>query len=200
MEQYIKFILLSYLMLYFLLLLLIPSVIVHKKIGKSPVVMSASDDAHGLIAKYFFIWMVLAAVYVLAFSAFPSVYPCFQPMAYLENNSLRISGLAIMIVSLVWTSAAQINMQASWRVGIDENQKTDLVQTGIFRISRNPIYLGMILSVIGLFMLTPNSFTLLLAVAGYMLVQVQVRLEEDFLYRMHGQVYLDYKHQVRRFI
>jgi len=200
MVQYFKLILPVYLLVYFLLLLIIPAVIVRRKIGKSPVVLSASDDAHGLIAKYFLVWMLLAAIYVALYAIYPASYPYFLPMTYMENNTLRIFGLVILIASLVWTSAAQVNMQASWRVGIDETQKTELVHTGIFHLSRNPIYLGMIFTIVGLFLLTPNAFTILLAVVGYVLVQIQVRLEEDFLYKMHGQAYLDYKNSVRRFI
>jgi protein-S-isoprenylcysteine O-methyltransferase Ste14 len=200
MYQYLKFILPVYIILYFVVLLVVPAMVVGKKIGKSPIVLSASDDAHGLIARYFLVWVVLASVYIILFVACPACYVYFMPMSYLENNTLTICGLAIMVVSLIWTSAAQINMQASWRVGIDEKQKTELVKTGIFRFSRNPIYLGMIVSVLGLFLVTPNAFTLLLVVLGYVLIQIQVRLEEEFLYKMHGQAYLDYKNSVRRFI
>jgi len=46
----------------------------------------------------------------------------------------------------------------------------------------------------------PNAFTLLLAVVGFMLVQIQVRLEEEFLSKTHGENYLHYKSSVRRFI
>jgi protein-S-isoprenylcysteine O-methyltransferase Ste14 len=200
MDQYLKFILPAYLMVYFIVLLLIPAAVVGRKIGKSPLILSASDDAHGLIAKYFLVWLILAGVYVAVFSLYPASYPYFLPMTYMESDILRISGLAILFISLVWTSAAQINMQASWRVGIDEKQKTELVRTGIFRFSRNPIYLGMIISTVGLFLVTPNGFTLLLAVLGYVLVQIQVRLEEEFLYKMHGPDYINYKKSVRRFI
>ena len=200
MTQYLPFILPAYIILYAVLLLVVPSLIVSKKIGKSPVVLSASDDAHGLIAKYFGAWMVLASIYIIVFVIYPAGYRYFMPMDYLQNETLTICGMAILTVSLIWTSAAQMNMQASWRVGIDEKQKTELVDTGIFHYSRNPIYLGMIATIIGLFLVTPNAFTVLLVVIGYVLIQIQVRLEEEFLYRMHGQVYLDYKKSVRRFI
>ena len=200
MNQYLTFILPGYIVFYLLVLLVVPTLIVYRRIGKSPVVLSASDDAHGLIAKYFLVWMVLASIYIVLFTVYPAGYKYFMPMSYMENNILIICGLAILAVSLIWTSAAQINMQSSWRVGIDEKQKTELVNTGIFHFSRNPIYLGMIVSVLGLFLVTPNAFTLILVVLGYVLIQIQVRLEEEFLYKMHGQGYLDYKNSVRRFI
>ena len=200
MHQYLKIILPAYIVLYFLVLMIAPAVIVRRKIGKSPIVLSAADDAHGLIAKYFLVWMILVSIYIILFAAYPAFYSYFLPLTYLGSDALTISGLFILGVSLIWTSAAQINMHASWRVGIDEKQKTELVNTGIFRVSRNPIYLGMIASILGLFLVTPNAFTILLLALGYVLIQVQVRLEEDFLYKMHGKAYLDYKESVRRFI
>jgi len=55
------------------------------------------------------------------------------------------------------------------------------VQTGIFRRSRNPIFLGMIATLIGFFLTIPNALTLLLLALGFVLIQNQVRLEEEFL-------------------
>jgi len=200
MYQYLQLILLVYIVIYFLVLLVIPALMVRRKIGKSPIVLSASDDAHGLIAKYFVVWMVLVSIYIILFATSQVFYSYFLPVTYPGGNIMTICGLVILAISLVCTSAAQINMQGSWRVGIDDKQKTELVQTGTFKISRNPIYLGMIASILGLFLVTPNAFTLFLAAIGCVLIQVQVRLEEDFLSKMHGQLYLDYKNSVRRFI
>ena len=189
-----------YILLYFLVLMVAPALIVRRKIGKSPIVLSAADNTHGLIARYFLVWMILVSIYIIVFAAYPAFYSYFIPVTYLGSNTLTIFGLAVLGASFIWTSAAQINMHASWRVGIDEKQKTKLVNTGIFSVSRNPIYLGMIASILGLFLVTPNAFTILLLALGYVLIQVQVRLEEDFLYKMHGKAYLDYKESVRRFI
>jgi protein-S-isoprenylcysteine O-methyltransferase Ste14 len=58
----------------------------------------------------------------------------------------------------------------------------------------------MIMSLVGLFLVTPNAFSLLFLTLGYILIQVQIRLEEEFLYRQHGEKYLDYLIKVRRLI
>jgi protein-S-isoprenylcysteine O-methyltransferase Ste14 len=200
MSQYLRIILPAYCVLYFLFLIVIRAWAVQKQIGKNPVFFSFSDDLHGLVSKYFGIWMALLFVYTLLFSVYPSAYPYFMPMDYFESNLVKTAGLIILATSLIGTYIAQGNMKKSWRVGIDQQQKTDLVTTGIFRYSRNPIYVGMLASIIGLFMVTPNGFTLLLLVIGYLLIQVQVRVEEDFLLGMHGDEYVNYKASVRRFI
>jgi protein-S-isoprenylcysteine O-methyltransferase Ste14 len=50
---------------------------------------------------------------------------------------------------------AQYQMSNSWRIGIDEKNKTELVTKGIF-YSRNPIFLGMIISILGIFLILPT--------------------------------------------
>ena len=95
---------------------------------------------------------------------------------------------------------AQNHMKKSWRIGIDEDVKTELVQNGLFKISRNPIFLGMRTMLLGLFLIIPNAVTLVVLIAGELLAQIQVRLEEEFLTRTHGESYRAYQKQVRRWL
>jgi protein-S-isoprenylcysteine O-methyltransferase Ste14 len=57
----------------------------------------------------------------------------------------------------------------------------------------------MMLTLLGLFLVMPNAVTLLVLCLGVMLIQIQVRLEEDFLSRAHGDDYADYR-DVRRWL
>jgi len=200
MNNYLRYILPAYCVLYFLFLIVIRAWDVRRQIGKNPVLLSFSDDLHGLVGKYFAIWMIMLCIYTMLYSLFPTTYQYFLPMDYLNSEAIKISGLVILAASLTGTYIVQGNMKKSWRVGIDEQQKTELITGGIFSYSRNPIYVGMLASIVGLFMVTPNGFTLLLMAVGFILIQVQVRVEEDFLQKMHGQSYLNYKASVRRFI
>jgi protein-S-isoprenylcysteine O-methyltransferase Ste14 len=91
-------------------------------------------------------------------------------------------------------------MGESWRIGIDEEHRTPLVRKGVFGVSRNPIFLGMISTLLGLFLVTPNAVTLLVLGLGVVLIQIQVRLEEEFLSSAHGEDYEEYRREVRRWL
>jgi protein-S-isoprenylcysteine O-methyltransferase Ste14 len=91
-------------------------------------------------------------------------------------------------------------MGASWRIGIDSAHNTTLVQTGVFSISRNPIFLGITFTLFGLLFVIPNAITLLVVVLGVVLVNIQVRLEEEYLKTTHGEEYAGYARRVRRWL
>ena len=126
------------------------------------------------------------------------IYSYLVPISYLQTKTLTIIGLALIHIALVWISIAQFQMSNSWRIGIDEENKTKLVTDGVFLISRNPIFLGMIISVLGLFFIVPNALTFFLTITTYIIIQIQIRLEEEFLQKQHAQDYLNYKLKTRR--
>jgi protein-S-isoprenylcysteine O-methyltransferase Ste14 len=118
----------------------------------------------------------------------------------LEARTVRVVGWVLLFAALAWLLAAQVQMGASWRIGIDSQHRTALVQGGLFAISRNPIFLAMRVTLLGLFLVLPSAATLSLLVAGEILMQVQVRLEEEHLASLHGAEYAAYCQRVRRWL
>ncbi|MDZ4715042.1 MAG: isoprenylcysteine carboxylmethyltransferase family protein [Cytophagales bacterium] len=200
MEQILRLILPTYFIIYFGLAFVLKSVIVARRIGKNPVVLPKDDSAYGLIGFYFKLTLIAMFVYVLVFAFFPTWYDKFLPITQIDIVTLKHVGLGLLAVALIWTTIAQGHMKNSWRIGIDTETKTELITTGLFSLSRNPIFFGMIISLLGLFLTTPNALTGLFLIQGYVLIQIQIRLEEEFLIKQHGQHYLDYKQKVRRII
>jgi protein-S-isoprenylcysteine O-methyltransferase Ste14 len=200
MEQILRITLPIYFIIYFGVAFVLKSLIVAKRIGKNPLVLPKDDSAYGLIGLYFKLTLIAMFIYVLAYSLFPTWHSIFLIIPSLDNETIKYIGLVVLAVSLVWTIIAQGHMKNSWRIGIDTETKTELVTTGLFGLSRNPIFFGMILSLIGLFLVSPNALTFLFLILGYVLIQIQIRLEEEFLTNEHGQKYIDYKHKVRRLI
>ena len=90
-----------------------------------------------------------------------------------------------MSASLVIILVAQNQMGQSWRIGVDYDHRTEFVQRGLFRYSHNPIFAGIMLSVIGYFLILPNAIILLIMMLDLALIQVQIRLEEQHLATEH---------------
>lgn len=195
-----KTFLLLYLFLFFGLAMVLPSYRVWKTTGVNPYKLGASDSAHDYIGILFRLTLIATVVIVFLFAFLPGFYNYLVPIAYLTHPTLNMIGVLLLSISVVWVLIAQVHMQKSWRIGIDEDVKTELVQTGLFKLSRNPIFLGMRVMLLGLFLVLPSAASLVILIAGDLLIQIQVRLEEEFLTRMHGETYKTYKHQVRRWL
>lgn len=178
----------------------IPTYRTYKQTGINPITFGKNDNAHDYIGFIMKVLIVLLFVAVLTYSMSEKMYSYLVPISYLQTQILTITGLALIHIALVCISFAQFQMSNSWRIGIDEENKTKLVTDGVFSISRNPIFLGMIISVLGLFLILPNTLTFFLTITTYIVIQIQIRLEEEFLQKQHAQDYVNYKLKTKRLL
>jgi protein-S-isoprenylcysteine O-methyltransferase Ste14 len=124
-----------------------------------------------------------------------------EPADVLDRTWAHLAGLALCGIGIVGTFAAQMAMGTSWRIGVDPEERTELVTGGVFRLCRNPIYSFMIVAWAGFALLVP---TWVAPVAGALLIiglEIQVRLvEEPHLVRTHGEPYGAWASRVGRFV
>ena len=113
---------------------------------------------------------------------------------------LQWTGLAIAAIGVAFFIVAMLTMADSWRAGIPDSDKTAFVQRGIYRISRNPAFVGFDMMYIGLLMAFPNIIHLLFAVFPVVMLHLQIRQEENFLRKTFGAEYEEYCKKVRRYI
>jgi protein-S-isoprenylcysteine O-methyltransferase Ste14 len=106
---------------------------------------------------------------------------------------LCLGGVLILALSLV-------SFGSNFRVGIDADQPGRLVTTGIFAMSRNPIYVGFFLFLLGQFLAFPSWTTVTALAFAAVLFHRQVLREEDFMRQRYGQEYTEYCGRVRRYV
>ncbi|MBN8700345.1 MAG: isoprenylcysteine carboxylmethyltransferase family protein [Chitinophagales bacterium] len=200
MQTFLKIYLPIYLVLYLAVAFVLPTYRTWKQTGVNPVTFGKTDTAHNYIGFLMKLLIALLFVALLIFSFNIPTYEYLLPVWYLQHPIILYSGLALIHIALLWVVIAQFQMSKSWRIGIDEENKTELVTAGLFSISRNPIFLGMILSVTGIFLIIPNALTFFLCLSTYFVIQIQIRLEEEFLIKQHGDEYLHYKQKTRRLL
>lgn len=123
-----------------------------------------------------------------------------EPVGLLDGRAGHALGLVLYGMGLVGTLVAQGAMGRSWRIGVDESERTELVITGPFAIVRNPIFAAMIPGFLGLTLMVPNIVALagFLALVGALELQVRF-VEEPYLLRTHGEGYAMYASRVGRF-
>jgi protein-S-isoprenylcysteine O-methyltransferase Ste14 len=113
----------------------------------------------------------------------------------------------LLVASMVLLAGGLVGLagvRAFLRAGTSANplrpeQASRLVAEGIYRHSRNPMYLALLLALAawGIWL---GSVPALLVLPGFVLVmnRLQIQPEEQALARLFGAHYLDYRHRVRR--
>ena len=186
--------------LYVMLALVWPTVRLWRQTGAIAYVLPASDDAYGFVSTCMKVLIGVLFAYLIVQLAWPALPRHLGPLAALQSPGWRAAGWTALALALAWTLAAQAQMGASWRIGIDTSMPTPLVRRGLFTISRNPIFLGMRVALAAPVCIQPNALTLALFLSGDLVIQFQVRLEEAFLAQQHGQAYAQYCLAVRRWL
>ena len=76
----------------------------------------------------------------------------------------------------------------------------ELVTTGIFAFSRNPIYVFLDLWFLGIFLINGTLLFLIFAVLAFAVVHWQIRQEEAYLSKLYGQPYNEYRSRTKRYV
>lgn len=103
-------------------------------------------------------------------------------------------------VSIVWFTVTLHIFGKSFRVGIDESTKGQLITGGTFAVSRNPVYLAFIVFFIGIFLAYSGICTAVFLVLLAVTIHRQILREEKFLAGHYGSEYEEYCKKTRRYL
>jgi protein-S-isoprenylcysteine O-methyltransferase Ste14 len=127
-------------------------------------------------------------------------WPLVSTQTFFCSNAIAWIGVGLCFIGLLVLLLSLVSFGRSFRVGIDVDQPDKLVTTGIFAVSRNPIYVGFALVLVGQFLVFPNWIPLVYLAAGVLLFHRQVLREEGFMRQHYGQEYAEYCRRVRRYL
>jgi protein-S-isoprenylcysteine O-methyltransferase Ste14 len=153
-----------------------------------------------LSAVGFKLMLVLIIASIFCLNIGEAAYPYTMPAPWLEVAVAQYLGLLFLCAGFFLIVVAQYQMRASWRIGLDDKVKTELVRKGLYRYSRNPIYFGIFCVLIGYFCSMPSGLTLTALVLGFFVLQITVIAEEEYLRQSQGEDYVKFVAQVRRWL
>lgn len=91
-------------------------------------------------------------------------------------------------------------MKDSWRAGIPDKDKTELVTNGIYKFSRNPAFLGFDFMYAGVLLMYFNPLTAVFSLFAAVTLHLQILQEEKYLTSVFGSSYTAYKSRVFRYL
>lgn len=200
MREMLTLFLPAYFLLFFGFVFLWRTWITFRLTGVNPYRLLGNPGPEEVTSRYFRLLPFLSLLVMVVYLLPEQFYAYLGPLHWLHSEPLQWLGVVFMSAALAIIVVAQGQMGKSWRIGVDYDHRTEFVQRGLFKYSRNPIFAGIMLSVIGYFLVLPNAVTLLIMVLDLALMQVQIRLEEQHLAAEHGEVYQRYCDGVRRWV
>lgn len=183
------------LVLFFSILFL--RIILLKKRGIQAVVFAKTHPSD-----YFLMPIMFLLVYVAFASSLPLLpFPKILLKPLFESNVIAWIGILISGTGVVAFAMSLVAFGNSFQMGIDTENPDKLITTGIFSISRNPVYVAFILFFLGLILAHPNVVFIVVLFALYIpILHRQIVREEDFLKVQYGEEYLNYAKKVRRYL
>lgn len=140
-----------------------------------------------------FIWMVC-----LFRLFYPNVDNYLGMMNFLELSSIIIMGLILLTLGFLSTALIHCNLGKEWRSGIDPSGPNELISSGLYKFSRNPMYVCIAIAQLGFFFAMPSVFSLSCLIIGLYTLNRQTLEEEIHLSKKFPTAYAAYSSKVRR--
>ena len=117
-----------------------------------------------------------------------------------QNDYWKITGMLLCATGLIFAILARIHLGENWSARITIKENHELIQSGPYAITRNPIYSGFLLAFTGCSM----SLGLLKGYLGIFLlvacILIKISKEEAFMQEVFGEKYRVYMTKVKRLI
>ena len=119
--------------------------------------------------------------------------------AITELSIPKQQAIFLTLISIVLIAVSLINLGSATRLGLPQ-ESTQFKTKGLYKISRNPMYLGFNLLSLSAILLTGNFIVLVLGTYSIFTYHQIIQAEETFLEARFGEKYCAYKNKVRRYI
>ncbi|HYJ85413.1 MAG TPA: isoprenylcysteine carboxylmethyltransferase family protein [Pyrinomonadaceae bacterium] len=187
----------------FSLIILVKTLYLRLKRNINPIAIGGGKRGLVLAVEVFAFTALLAWMVEILLYAFHSefrIFPWPLDIQLIDSLVAKLIGVVLISIGCVLFIMAYVSFGDSWRVGFDVKSPGALVTTGVFSISRNPIYLFLNLWFIGTFLINGGLIFLIFAILAVVVQHWQILQEEAFLTNLYGQPYKNYLARTGRYV
>lgn len=171
---------------------------VRKQIGRSP-----NLKPRGAKEKILWVgWLLVILVWVGQSFVVrtENAWPGVALFPVLLNLPWFVSGIVLVVGGYACTLWCYVAMGNTWRIGVNKNEKTTLVERGPYRAIRHPIYAFQLVMLAGAALLLPTMLSFVILGLHFICALIKAVDEENYLKTVHGQTYLDYMGRTGRLL
>jgi protein-S-isoprenylcysteine O-methyltransferase Ste14 len=170
-----------------------------RRYGRSPIRLSVSGEAMDRIREAA---LILFGV-LLVWQAVAAAFGLYIPLGNRLFDPLPALGTIVAFAGASLILSAIATMGASWEIPVSaerDSPAAGLITSGPFRFSRNPIYLGFGITIVGWMLLIPAILSLVIVIGAILNLRYQALEEEEHLIRTYGADYEAWAREVGRFV
>jgi protein-S-isoprenylcysteine O-methyltransferase Ste14 len=123
-----------------------------------------------------------------------------QPGSLYLLSVQNIVGLVLLIIGLTTALVAQITLRRFYSSTLVIREDHQLITHGVYRFTRHPVYLGVIIAIIGVPVYVSSFYGLLVISALIPIFLKRIRIEERMLTDEFGDAYRTYKEATSKLI
>jgi protein-S-isoprenylcysteine O-methyltransferase Ste14 len=175
-------------------------IVAKRRMHASPVFSGERGTLHWATHTVFRVFRVFILGVCLVRLAWPGLDRYLVTFDALWRPVVLVLGCSLLVGSFLAVILIHYYMGEEWRSGTRAEDRTRLITTGPFTVSRNPMMLCVIVAQVGLFLALPSLFTLVCLVLGVWAVNAQVGVEERLLRQRFGEDYDTYVSHTPRWL
>ena len=123
-----------------------------------------------------------------------------QPQNLFKFPVQSIIGMALFIIGLIIMLVGQLTLFRNYSGTVVIREDHQLITHGIYRFTRNPMYLGLIMGIVGLPVYGASLYGFLTSLVLIPIILNRIRLEEELLTEEFQDAYQKYKKTTKKLI
>lgn len=180
--------------------LLISKTILQYRNGKQVIALGKEKTGFARYLELFFYLGLFFLTYLVVISAFNlSFLGRIELIILFETLATNILAVLIQTFAIILFAFALASFKDAWRIGVDYQNADSLITTGVFKYTRNPTYIAIMLLFLSYFLLYANFFFLGSLLFITFAFNHQIKKEETLLKSIFNEEYIKYKKQTPRY-